>query len=239
PVRPHVVGRRGRRVDAGRVAVGPDPEGPGAGRGGQGRGRRPADPLVPGDGRPRGDAVGGLVGGGGGRPPPPRQWDRRVRVAGRGGLPPRPGAGVDEVGHGSAPLERRGEDDLAGLRVEDDDDVALLPVGLHRVGEVPLGPEGVERVPGRRHLVRVVRVKLSGICVPGARWTPELNGWIVREAISLFGADRCMWASNFPVDGLVADYADILNAMFVITQHLSSADRARIFSGTAAEVYRL
>jgi predicted TIM-barrel fold metal-dependent hydrolase len=84
-----------------------------------------------------------------------------------------------------------------------------------------------------------VRVKLSGICVPGAQWTPELNGWIVREAISLFGADRCMWASNFPVDGLVAGYADILNAMFAITRDLSPADRARIFSGTAAEVYRL
>jgi predicted TIM-barrel fold metal-dependent hydrolase len=84
-----------------------------------------------------------------------------------------------------------------------------------------------------------VRVKLSGICVPGARWTPELNGWIVREAIRLFGAERCMWASNFPVDGLVASYADILNAMFAITRDLASADRTRIFSGTAAEVYRL
>ena len=84
-----------------------------------------------------------------------------------------------------------------------------------------------------------IRVKLSGICVPGARWTPELNGWIVREAIRLFGARRCMWASNFPVDGLVASYADILSAMFAITRDLAPADRARIFSGTATEVYRL
>ena len=84
-----------------------------------------------------------------------------------------------------------------------------------------------------------VRVKLSGICVPGARWTPELNGWIVREAISLFGAERCMWASNFPVDGLVSGYAEILNAMFAITRDLAPADRVRIFSGTAAEVYRI
>ena len=48
-----------------------------------------------------------------------------------------------------------------------------------------------------------------------------------------------MWASNFPVDGLVASYAEILGAMFVITRDLAPADRARIFSGTAAEVYRL
>lgn len=84
-----------------------------------------------------------------------------------------------------------------------------------------------------------VRVKLSGICVPGARWAPDLNGWIVREAIDLFGAQRCMWASNFPVDGLVSSYADILSAMFVITQDLAPADRVRIFSGTASEVYRI
>ncbi|NBO82413.1 MAG: thioesterase [Betaproteobacteria bacterium] len=84
-----------------------------------------------------------------------------------------------------------------------------------------------------------VRVKLSGICVPGQRWTPELNGWIVRQAIDLFGANRCMWASNFPVDGLVASFADILNSMLAITRDMSSAERLRIFHSTAVEVYRL
>jgi len=84
-----------------------------------------------------------------------------------------------------------------------------------------------------------VRVKLSGICVPGQRWTPELNGWIVRQAIDLFGANRCMWASNFPVDGLVASFADILNSMLAITRDMSIAERLRIFHSTAVEVYRL
>ncbi|MEN9762983.1 MAG: hypothetical protein RI906_2809 [Pseudomonadota bacterium] len=84
-----------------------------------------------------------------------------------------------------------------------------------------------------------VRVKLSGICVPGQRWTPELNGWIVRQAIELFGAHRCMWASNFPVDGLVASFSDILRSMLAITRDMPRADRLRVFHGTATEVYRL
>lgn len=84
-----------------------------------------------------------------------------------------------------------------------------------------------------------IRVKLSGICVPGAAWTPDRNGWIVLEAVRLFGAARCMWASNFPVDGLVSGFAEILGAMRVITAGLPRADRLRIFHGTAAETYRI
>ena len=84
-----------------------------------------------------------------------------------------------------------------------------------------------------------IRVKLSGICVPGQRWTPELNGWVVLEAVKLFGAGRCMWASNYPVDGLVAGFAKILSSMRAITAGLPRADRLRLFYGTAAETYRL
>jgi predicted TIM-barrel fold metal-dependent hydrolase len=84
-----------------------------------------------------------------------------------------------------------------------------------------------------------LRVKLSGICVPGRAWTAELNGWIVMEAIRLFGAERCLWASNYPVDGLVSGFAEILQTMRAMTQGLQRASRLRIFYGTAAEVYRL
>jgi len=84
-----------------------------------------------------------------------------------------------------------------------------------------------------------VRVKLSGICVPGRRWTPELNGPVVREAVGLFGAARCMVASNFPVDGLHATFDEIMDGLKAITAGLPRADRLRLFHGTAAETYRL
>ncbi len=84
-----------------------------------------------------------------------------------------------------------------------------------------------------------VRVKLSGICVPGQRWTADLNGWIVQEAVRLFGAERCMWASNFPVDGLVSGFEEILSAMRAIAAGLRRAERLAIFHGTAVATYRL
>lgn len=84
-----------------------------------------------------------------------------------------------------------------------------------------------------------VRVKLSGFCVPGHRWTPELQGWIVLETIRLFGSSRCMWASNFPVDGLVSSFAEILDGMLAITTSLSLQERLDIFHNTAAETYRI
>ena len=45
-----------------------------------------------------------------------------------------------------------------------------------------------------------VMLKISGIGVPGHRWTPELQGPVVRDAIGIFGAERAMFASNFPVE---------------------------------------
>ena len=84
-----------------------------------------------------------------------------------------------------------------------------------------------------------LRVKLSGIGVPGRPWTPELNAPVVLEAIRLFGAARCMVASNFPVDGLVAGFGEIMAGLRAITASLPRADRLAVFAGTAAETYRL
>jgi predicted TIM-barrel fold metal-dependent hydrolase len=84
-----------------------------------------------------------------------------------------------------------------------------------------------------------LRVKLSGCCVPGRRWTPELQAPVILPAIRLFGAERCMVASNFPVDGLLASYDEIMDGLRAITAHLPLPDRRRIFHGTAAETYRV
>jgi predicted TIM-barrel fold metal-dependent hydrolase len=84
-----------------------------------------------------------------------------------------------------------------------------------------------------------VRVKLSGICVPGRRWTPELQAPVVLEAIRLFGAGRCMVASNFPVDGLLATYDEIMDGLRAIIAGLPEDEQRRILAGTAAETYRV
>ncbi len=60
-------------------------------------------------------------------------------------------------------------------------------------------------------------------------------------AIEKFGPDRCMFESNFPVDKECVSYRTLWNAFKRIAAKagLSEAEKANIFSGTAACAYRL
>jgi predicted TIM-barrel fold metal-dependent hydrolase len=82
-------------------------------------------------------------------------------------------------------------------------------------------------------------VKISGIGVPGAAWTVDLNRGVVLDTIDIFGTDRCMFASNFPVDGIVADYATIFGGFLEITDGFPREDREKLFHDNAVRYYRL
>lgn len=84
-----------------------------------------------------------------------------------------------------------------------------------------------------------VAIKISGIGTPGKPWRVEDNKPIVRDAIEIFGAERAMFASNFPVDGLVADFGTIFSGYSEITKGFSDEDRAALFRDNARRVYRL
>ncbi len=63
---------------------------------------------------------------------------------------------------------------------------------------------------------------------------------LVREVIDMFGADRCMFASNYPVDRIQGiDVATLYGRFVAWTQDWSEAERAALFHDTAARVYRL
>lgn len=81
-------------------------------------------------------------------------------------------------------------------------------------------------------------VKISGVCVPQQSWTPELNRGVVLETIRIFGVERCMFASNFPVDGLWASFDDIFEGFKAITADLAPADRRKLFHENAMRTYR-
>ncbi len=65
-------------------------------------------------------------------------------------------------------------------------------------------------------------------------WRP----WI-ETCIEAFGADRCMFESNFPVDKGSYSYAVGWNAFKRLTAGYSPGERQALFEGTAARVYRL
>ena len=81
-------------------------------------------------------------------------------------------------------------------------------------------------------------VKISGLGRPDAPWTVESNGPIVLDTIAMFGVDRCMFASNFPVDSLAADFDTIYGGFMDVVAHLSLEDRRKLFADNARRIYR-
>ena len=65
-------------------------------------------------------------------------------------------------------------------------------------------------------------------------WRPYIE-----TCIELFGADRCMFESNFPPDKQSCGYTELWNAFKHITSGASAAEKTALYSGTAARVYRM
>ncbi|MBM4443103.1 MAG: amidohydrolase family protein [Candidatus Rokubacteria bacterium] len=57
--------------------------------------------------------------------------------------------------------------------------------------------------------------------------------------IEQFGANRCMFESNFPVDMVTCSYTVLWNSFKRLTEPCSAAEKAALFHDTAARVYRL
>ncbi|MCU0272947.1 MAG: amidohydrolase family protein [Acidimicrobiales bacterium] len=80
--------------------------------------------------------------------------------------------------------------------------------------------------------------KLSGLAMPlGAMTADAFAPWL-EHAIGTFGPDRCMFASNFPVDGLHGTLDELFTAYHTVTAGLDPTARDALFAGTAERVYR-
>ena len=82
-----------------------------------------------------------------------------------------------------------------------------------------------------------VRVKASGLGVAGERWTVEANAPIVRDLVAMFGAERVMVGSNFPVDGLVSSYGTIMSGFKAILARYGYEEQRAMFWDNARTVY--
>jgi L-fuconolactonase len=99
---------------------------------------------------------------------------------------------------------------------------------------------------------RNVMIKLGGLTMalggfgwknrdpkPDYRELAEHMGPYYRACISLFGAERCMFESNFPVDKVSGSYSNLWNAFKHIAQDYRQIERMQLFHDTAVRVYRL
>ena len=95
-----------------------------------------------------------------------------------------------------------------------------------------------------------VHAKLGGLAMPDngfgylERDKPPSSDELLDDQASfyeytlgLFGADRCMFESNFPVDRVSVGYRVYWNAMKKLVAGRSEDDKEALFSGTARRVY--
>ena len=82
-------------------------------------------------------------------------------------------------------------------------------------------------------------LKISGLGRPGHAWTVEANRGLVLDAIALFGVERCMFASNFPVDRLCADFTTIMGGFRQIVAELPLSEQHKLFHDNAVRYYHL
>ncbi|HEU5319701.1 MAG TPA: amidohydrolase family protein [Methylomirabilota bacterium] len=82
-------------------------------------------------------------------------------------------------------------------------------------------------------------VKISGLGRPDHSWPRESNRQVVRDAIAVFGAERCMFASNFPVDSLCADFDTLFTAYATFVADFPPAARRALFHDNAVRIYRM
>ena len=86
-----------------------------------------------------------------------------------------------------------------------------------------------------------VAAKLSGLVTEAAwdGWDAEQIAPYARHAIEVFGPDRLMYGSDWPVCTLAASYGEVWELANALIKGLTEAERAAILGGTAARVYRL
>ena len=104
-------------------------------------------------------------------------------------------------------------------------DLALRPNVVCKIGGLglPFWGFGLEKRPDTIGYLELSRL-----------WKPY-----VETAIEAFGATRCMMESDYPPDSRSCGFVPLWNALKHIVQGASTAEKAALFHGTAARVYRI
>ncbi len=74
---------------------------------------------------------------------------------------------------------------------------------------------------------------------PTSQQLSEATAPYYEHCIEQFGAERCMFESNFPVDKITCGYNILWNSFKRLTAGFSAGEKASLFHDTAARIYRL
>ncbi|MBW2424825.1 MAG: amidohydrolase family protein [Deltaproteobacteria bacterium] len=102
-------------------------------------------------------------------------------------------------------------------------------------GGLALWRRGIQKLAGLPN----VAIKISGLAMAPGGWNETVNRRLVMETLEVFGTERCLFASNFPVDGLVTEYDTIWNLFREVISPLSEDEQRAVLSANAERVYRI
>ncbi len=94
--------------------------------------------------------------------------------------------------------------------------------------------EGMARLAARPNVVS----KLSGLGTFLRRNDPAHVAFVVRETLALFGPERCLFGSNFPIEKIWTSYADLWAAHCAAIADLTPAGQSAVTDATARRVYQ-
>ena len=84
-----------------------------------------------------------------------------------------------------------------------------------------------------------IALKISGLGIRGARWSLAANRAVIEQAVAIFGAERSIFASNYPVDSLVGSFDAIYRGFKAVAASFSSQHRRMLFHDNAKRIYRI
>jgi L-fuconolactonase len=117
-----------------------------------------------------------------------------------------------------------------------------LRIVVDHLGKPPFGGADWERWRATLREVAArpnTTAKVSGLQVPGRPFTADEVRPAWEVALELFGPERLMWGSDWPLTVLVGGYGHAWHVMFTLIAELSPHEQDLILAGTARSLYGL
>ena len=115
---------------------------------------------------------------------------------------------------------------------------------LDHAGKPDIGADGAGRAAAWRRRMRDfaarpnVVCKVSGLLTEaGPRWREQTVARYLRDVVEVFGPDRAVFGSDWPVSTLATDYAEVLAVTTEALSDLTDRERDAVFRTTAERVY--